>query len=225
LVALGATSQVVTTARAARPPKISLWYHAFIHPGWTNIVDEYLAAIVDSGLIGAAGQLNLGIVGPSAGRELLARRVNRHVPTAVVAETDHGWEQVTLGELAARVPRTGSVVYAHTKGVTAPADEAADLWRTTMLRAVVGEWRDRLADLRSYASAGAFLQRGSDDRPPGQAIYRGNFWWARATLVRRLGPPATATPFEAERWLGRVPHRMKDLAVWPTDPDEAVRPT
>jgi hypothetical protein len=195
--------------------KIAHYYHAYAHPGWQVIVDEYLDALVGSGFHEVIGSLRLGVVGDPAARKSLVDHLSLQVPVTIIAEADSGWEQLTLSHILQTLDSAEVVAYAHTKSVTLPDDEVNVFWRRQMVSLVIEGWRDRVNDMASYDSAGPFQMDENEDQPPGIRIYGGNFWWARADLLRRLPPPRMEDRFGAEGWLGQVPHRMLDLMSWP----------
>jgi hypothetical protein len=192
------------------------YYHVYASPpSWRPIVDEHLDALTASGLDHVVGPVRLGIVGSPAERRQVVARVAERTPVTVVAEAAEGWEQLTLARIVDTLEGAATVIYAHTKGVTDPTDEVSAFWRRQMTRVVISEWRQRITDMAGYESAGAFLNEDNEDQPPGVAIYGGNFWWARSTLLRQLPPPRTDDRWGAEGWLGMVPHAMLDLMEWP----------
>lgn len=196
--------------------KLAHYYHVYAaDPSWRPIVDEHLDAVSASGLDGIVGPIRLGIVGPPAERRRVIAHMAERTRVTVVAEAVRGWEQLTLTRIVETLEGAETVIYAHTKGVTDPTDEVSVFWRRQMTRVVISEWRARLGELSGYESAGAFLNDENEDQPPGVAIYGGNFWWARSSLLRRLPPPRMDDRWGAEGWLGMVPHAMLDLMEWP----------
>jgi hypothetical protein len=149
--------------------RIAHYYHAYAHRGWEVIVDEYLDALVRSAFVEAVDSVRLGVVGRPAKRRSLVNHLRERVPVTVIAAADTGWEQLTLSRIVETLNGADIVMYAHTKGVTL-ADEVNALWRREMIRVVIEEWRDRVNDMESYDSAGAFQIDDSPDQPAGREI-------------------------------------------------------
>jgi hypothetical protein len=185
-------------------PAVSHWYHVFAVPGWERIVDEHLSALQTSGLATELGVLHLGLVGPEEQREKAAARFRAVMPVEIVAEADEGWEQVTLTALHHAVTGGlgGVFLYAHTKGV-AYHSEWNDAWRRSMTLCLVAEWRKCLVLLEQHAAVGChWLTPPSAEFEVRNPFFGGNFWWAFASVIRGLEPPALDSRHDAEAWLG-----------------------
>lgn len=80
----------------------------------------------------------------------------------------------------------GAILYLHTKGASRPA-QSIDDWRACMLYWTVERWRECVAKLASYDAVGVCQV----DTPIPH--YQGNFWWATAAHIRKLGDPHAIT--------------------------------
>lgn len=117
-----------------------------------------------------------------------------------------------LWEWSHRHP-AGSVLYAHTKGVSAPSDRNKAAWRNLMEYYVISRWRDNLHRLAIVDMIGVDWQH-----VPYHPHFSGNFWMARADWIGHLsspwdhlasgGPSFAGHPWRrmhCEMWLGSRP--------------------
>lgn len=105
---------------------------------------------------------------------------------------------------------SGSVLYAHSKGVSAPNDRNKPAWRRLMAYYVIRRWRENLHRLATVDVIGVNWQHS-----PSHPHFSGNFWMARADWIRSLptpwdhlaagGPSIAGHPWRrmhCEMWLG-----------------------
>lgn len=114
------------------------------------------------------------------------------------------------------------VLYFHSKGATHPeGDSQTAAWRGCMMRNAVINWRTCVGDLDAgFDSVGSHWMTG-EQTPPGQSIWAGNFWWAKASFLATLpsimlrdriklsGIDSIESRFEAEVWIGNGPRLPK----------------
>lgn len=196
------------------------FYHLWADGAWDAPLLQHLHALAAAGL---DVTVEAGIAGaPARRREALRVLAASGVRYSIVAEADAGFEGVTLNALHAHahlMPAAEPVLYAHTKGATAPGDEFRHRWREGMTAVVVGQWRQCVAALADHDVAGAhWLEPGA--RYPSASVsvtvtaplphFSGNFWWARAGCLAPLPVPATSR-YEAETWIGLGSPRAADL--------------
>jgi hypothetical protein len=190
------------------------YYHAYLVGEWRPVLVRHLDVLVDSGLSERLDRpLQLGLVGPAELRRQAAETCAGRVPTEVVAEADKGWEQVTLGVLhaaAATFDPADGVLYAHTKGVS---NGRCDVWRENITRGVVAGWRECVRQLSEHEAVGCYWL----PRTVG-SFFAGNFWWARASLLRRMAPPGNSYRLLAESWMNTAFPDVYDMAAgWPLE--------
>lgn len=189
--------------------RLAHFFHAYAVNDWERIVTGHLDALEDSGLADEIGPLHLGIVGEWRARNAVVAMCRKRMPVTVVAQGDAGWEQITLATMRKRAVGVDAVLYAHTKGVSQPpqSNEALeDEWRGSMTVGVVDNWRQCVALLATYEAVGChWICHPEANRfcsEPGTMLFGGNFWWARADMIRRLEPPHTKSRYDAELWFG-----------------------
>lgn len=149
--------------------------------GYREVLWEIVHALLESRLYDRSALIEMAVLGSEADQQIVADLV-RPFPRFRIAyrstELDQ-YEFPSLG-LLQDVCRTwdGPVYYLHTKGVShSPHNLYARYWRRHMLDEIVANHEHRLIDLESADTAGA---NWSADH------YAGNFWWARASHIRRL---------------------------------------
>jgi hypothetical protein len=116
----------------------------------------------------------------------------------------------------------GSVLYFHTKGVSAPGSEHKRKWRELMSRETIGRWKENIRDLDVHDVVGVDWR----ECPP-ISHFSGNFWWARADWIRSLAPfdAYYQTPrydpddwgeglrLGCEFWIGSAPRRPRVMSL------------
>jgi hypothetical protein len=117
------------------------------------------------------------------------------------------------------------VLWFHSKGAThEPGHYLSDRWRGCMQKHCVVNWRQCVADLDAgFESVGCHWMSGNKT-PPGQSIWAGTFFWAKASFLLTLpsvmkrdriklsGLDSIESRYEAEVWIGNGPRlpRVKD---------------
>lgn len=193
------------------------FYHVYADPdgNWRDIVAGHFRSLRACGLAAQAA-IRVGIVGDPEQRDAVAAAI---LPAGaeIRAEALQGFEQVTLRALwqwaRDEAPPGAWVLYAHTKGASAPG---SDWWRDGMTGCQVGRWRDRLAQAPGHDAVGCHWIRPQLVIPPEYRAqvapalrdvphFSGNFWWARAAYLATLPPPDPGDPdrFRAEGWIGQ----------------------
>ena len=202
----------------AVPP---IWHFYHVHAGglWLPAVSSHIAAIQAAGL---PARVLAGLVGSASRRQEVSRFLDEKLGAqgwALAAEADEGFEQVTLKALRSWVhARRGdaAVLYAHTKGSYSISPNQ-DTWRMSMTGRLVGDWRRCMDLLQAHEAVGCHwtLPGIYCDTAP---CFAGNFWWARASYLRRLPEVGMADRGDAERWLGLGAPEVFDLFPgWPSD--------
>lgn len=178
---------------------LSHYHHVYAAPGWQRIVTEHCEALVKTGMLdGRISTVSLGICGPE--HDQVADFCRQWFDVDVVAESEQGWEQLTLTALwedAQRGDIGDAVLYTHTKGITEPAD----YWRGEMTDHLVADWEKCVKALEANEVVGCHWMINDEWRIP---FFGGNFWWARRSVIERLPQPPTNSRWEAEVWLGQA---------------------
>ena len=175
------------------------FFHVYADGEWEKPLRQHLTALDVSGLRDNLDGLFFGLVGSRENRAL----VKKVLPGSVVAESDRGWEQVTINALHEfSHTNNGLVLYGHTKGAWSNS-RFADRWRETMIHDTVLGWRQVIEHLPPYEVAGAFWLRSQEpEHRHHEFFFAGNFWWADLSYVRRLPPVLNQHRFQAEGWIG-----------------------
>lgn len=79
------------------------------------------------------------------------------------------------------------ILYFHAKGATHEDDTGLRRnWRACMMRNLVQNWWQCVADLNSgYDAVGCHWMTG-EKTPPGQSVFAGNFYWAKSDYLRTI---------------------------------------
>jgi hypothetical protein len=199
------------------------YYHIYAVEGWEDVVEEHLTALTESGLMDALDHdgFRVGIVASTREEQervydFCSERVSS---VNVVRYCYSGWEQATLSMI--RVwehiqNREGAILYAHTKGVHDPS-EINVAWRRSMEAVVVQGWRECLRRLEPVDAVGChWLSKEEWPDNVDTPFFGGNWWWAKATYVRRLDEPSYENRWFGETWLGSKNPLVDDLLPgWP----------
>lgn len=207
--------------------KIAIFYHClFSHgnprefrPGAWAIIEEAMLALQHSGLAQAASEIQFCYNGDESERtyaELLAP-INAKIFCNGPDSFAENLTIVRAWEWAMKNPGW-AMLYFHAKGATHNPEDGyargvSAPWRQTMLRYMVGEWRQAVDDLERGADIVCchFLWNMCDGT---QHIPAGNFLWANSSFVGSLpsmhlrdriksdGIAAAASRYEAEVFWG-----------------------
>lgn len=196
------------------------FYHCYAAGDWAQAVTEHCDALTRFGLYDRLASLHVGFVGTD--EQVAAVRCTLDVLTPdyrVCAQTEAGWEQVTLTALHEFVQdHDGLVSYAHTKGASR-VDPVDGPWRRSMEYYNFVDWRRPAAALAfdnalvagCHWTHGTLIEwygdSGDSQLVAGQGTsgwFGGNYWWARCEVLRRNVPPEPDTRHHAEHWIGLI---------------------
>jgi len=213
-------------ANPVAPAPLRCWYHCCCIGTWRDVVREH-AAIFSA--------LDLHPTACVLGDQEAADYVATIWPVAYHGTDRLEYETPTLQRLweDCRANPTGTVLYAHSKGVSQPTHVGKAAWRRLMDRHVIGDWRANMQRLAVADIVGVDWQHSKD-----YPHFAGNFWMARADWVAQLdspsdyrsrgGPDLAGNSWErmhAEMWLGSKPwHHLVSLCVenWCIWNDECI---
>jgi hypothetical protein len=202
-------------------------YHAWCDGPWQDIVAEHCAMLEGTGFFGT---VYLSLSGQRDSRQAVADAFRERLGGMVKVgrDLDEGFEHAALDlarEVAGRHPGH-AVLYAHTKGITHQGEQEGERihmneWRRCMTRAVLLDWRSKLAVLEDCDAIGEHLLTPQDF--PGlvrSPFFGGNFWWANASFLRDCKLVDWSDRHTAETWLGDNGARMRAISsrAWPWHP-------
>lgn len=165
-------------------------------------MQQHFNACRKHGLADEWDELRIGLVGTRQQRDDARTFLRWFGDHTIVAEADTGWEQVTLWHLQSTTQPTDRVFYAHTKGA-ASGTQFADDWRKSMCYDNVVKWRDRLLDLETHTTSGAYWVNSTcPEHREHKYFYGGNYWWGRGDYLRELPPLRNDHRYQAEGWIG-----------------------
>jgi hypothetical protein len=205
----GAGNSAVPKRRKKRGKKksggeqIAGFYHIGSFVQYKSIVQEQLAALVDSGLYALAEKIDIGLIGedqswqPPADLSKLSVGVRGKDPKL--------FEVPTLTRLHdyCQANPLALVFYIHTKGATSmdisdtriAVPQAVKDWRKFMEYFVIERHQDCIGALaKGSSTCGANYM-------PGPPHYSGNFWWAKCSCVSKLPPVPATERLASEQWL------------------------
>lgn len=170
--------------------KIKVYVHVNDLPGAFEVLSEQMTLASESGLLDAAEEVILCTNGNSASfvaaHEILNSTDFPNVKFIHTSDRTNMWEYPTLNQLKHDVDNSDEefyVCYFHLKGLSRLGDERVQQWRDYMQYWCIERWQDNVDKLNEgMDTVGAnFIES-----PWGH--YSGNFWWARASYLRKLDP-------------------------------------
>ncbi len=148
---------------------------------YREVTWEIVHALLESRLYDRSITIELGVLGDDAQQQVIETLIRPFERFRIGFRSSdiREYEFPTLGLLqhACRM-WTGPVYYLHTKGVSRPYDQNVRYWRQLLLDEVVTNHERCLAELTVADAVGTNLLLNNH--------YAGNFWWARASHIRRL---------------------------------------
>lgn len=190
------------------------YYHVYADGQWRDPLREHVEALNSSDLVSRLNGISIGIVGSPDNREQVRRVLQaKGLHESVVVEADEGWEQVTLNHMLDFVKGidrpSGWVFYAHTKGAANPT-HINIAWRKSMTYHNMIRF-DNVEQHFNNMEVDAIGCHWVND-----AIFGGNYWWARVPYLATLQPPLEDNRWRAEEWLGSGKPRIIDINPgWP----------
>jgi hypothetical protein len=189
----------------------------------SQIIAQQMGRLKYSGLNDARSELIVGVNGGSESKPFVDGLIPLDAKT-----TYHGLqcrnECRTLRLLEEWLPGHDDyyVLYFHSKGATKPpGDDFTGRWRECMMKHLIDNWRQCVSDLDAGHEAVGCHWMVPPATPPGQHIFAGTFWWAKASYLRTLpsimkrdrikvsGIDSLESRFEAEVWLCNGPRLPK----------------
>lgn len=213
---------------------IGVFSHNYLSNNWYDIVNNQLSKLVNSGLYKRADKIVYGV--NTDADELyyrfieLLNKYDSDRKIEIYRYTKNMYEFSTLIHLqnyCANNPNA-SVLYYHAKGTSRKYDRNIESWRECLEYFNIEQWRRCHAEVKNerhdvcgalYIEKFAFLNIVLTN------YYSGNFWWANAKYINRLDNltakiiEVNMERAEAERWIGRKPHRWaslynEDVSAW-----------
>lgn len=206
---------------------IAIFYHCCIELGdpptvreaAVNIIREQMSALKSSGLLDAASAFIVGINGGDTSRELASLLIPSKARIVMHGlQCKNECRTIRLMEEWLLCHDDWYVLSFHTKGASHPiGDPMRTAWRLCMQKTVVNNWRQCVADLDSGFEAVGSHWMTPPATPPGQFIFAGSFWWAKASFLQTLpsimdrarikesGLDSIESRYEAEVILGNGP--------------------
>lgn len=220
--------------------KLKIYYHLNDSPGWNDVMSDQMTKMSESGLLDQISEAHFC----TNGDELAFQPAQLLLKDFEEIKWHHTsndralWEWPTLDNMRQHVTAMGDeefyVMYVHLKGLSRPSDPAVTDWRLFMDYWIIERWQDCVAKLdEGYDTAGVNFA----EQP--WPHYSGNFWWARASYLRRLpelvhpaqtawGTPSPYTGarydvgnfrYDHEAWIGSSNPRAAELFVSPGKQD------
>jgi hypothetical protein len=170
--------------------KIKVYAHLNDLPGAFELMSEQLTLASEVGLLDAAAEVVLCTNGNpdsfKAAHEIMNPADFPNVQFVHTSDRTNLWEFPTLDQLKKDVDSTDEefyVCYFHLKGLSRLGDQRVQDWRHYMEYWCIDQWEENVAKLdEGMDTAGANYVEGP------WAHYSGNFWWARASYIRKLEP-------------------------------------
>ena len=197
------------------------FYHIYCNNNWSQIVPFHLECLKRYGLLDSLTTFNIGLVGNKEHRDVVKHFLDtKNIKFDIVAESNDGWEQVTMNKLYEFSQNNeGYVLYAHSKGAVNNGEQNKQ-WRKSMTWYNVVKWRDAVNKLDNCDAVGChwhdFTKQSSSTLGgphTGNCWFAGTFWWSKLDLLRQIGAPGMSSRYDAEVWIGNIRH-IKPMNVY-----------
>ena len=170
--------------------KIKVFVHLNDMPGAFELMSEQMTLASESGLLDAAAEVVLCTNGNpasfDAAKEILNSTDFPNIRFVHTSDRVDLWEFPTLDLMKQECDATDEefyICYFHLKGLSRPGDQRVRDWRNYMQYWCIERWEDNVAKLdEGMDTVGANYVEAP------WAHYSGNFWWARASYIRKLEP-------------------------------------
>jgi hypothetical protein len=170
--------------------KIKVFVHLNDMPGAFEVMSEQLTLASESGLIDAAEEVVLCTNGNpgsfDAAKQIMNKEEFPNVTFVHTGDRTNLWEWPTLNLIKQYCDQTDDefyVCYFHLKGMSRPTDTTAVDWRNYLNYWTIEQWEENIAQLdKGMDTVG--VNFAEHEWPH----YSGNFWWARASYIRKLEP-------------------------------------
>jgi hypothetical protein len=211
--------------------KIIVFYHIFLCEDVSKIVREQVSKIKKTDLYRNA-EIRIFINDVYDGQYKIDDDVMdsmKQIATSIKIYSENWFEIYTHIQMYnTSLVEDGYFLYMHTKGVTRinHKDEYhsqglysyknVENWRHIMEHFCIENWRHCVDKIKNYDLVGCnYIPQFSLWTPP---HYSGGFWWANSNFLKRLPDPKSYITneidrFQAEFWIGRIPH--KALCLYP----------
>lgn len=185
------------------------YYHIYAAGAWQEAVQEHVTALRETGLSDEESfSLHVGIIGRDDDVAAVRKCLDDAIDWSEIDHSEDGWEQLTLGALAQDShSKEGLALYAHTKGAHMLSRFNTE-WRRRMTHFTIAQWREAVAALETHALYGCHWMQLE-----GNWLVGGNFWWTHMSHLRLLPPPKVETRWQAEEWIGQLPHYVSHFRV------------
>lgn len=225
-----------------------LYYHMYLtdeHASWVNIFHEQMDMIESSGLLKNLDEIKItaicqpnsdhqrilvGLLREFDGPEIFVTALKNPYPNDKTM-TQNIEDKATVTENATickiykdtfeNVDQDYAIGYIHNKGITRMINDVEPhsatryyYWRQFLNYGVIEKWQDCIDALKRCDIAGVNLQQHPE------LHYSGNFWWARASHIRKLPDPSTLGWWKTmkaqsrDHWLQSCSDRFRD-EMWP----------
>lgn len=171
--------------------KIKMFVHLNDMPGAFDVMSEQLTLASESGLLDAADEVILCTNGNPDNFDQAKAIMNKedypNVTFVHTSDKTQYWEYPTLdlmkSECDALAEEEFYICYFHLKGLSRGNDSRSSDWRHYLNYWTIERWQDNIAKLdEGMDTVGInFIEHPWPH-------YSGNFWWARASYIRKLTP-------------------------------------
>ena len=170
-----------------------IYIHVACINHWSEVFSTLLERIKKAGLYDSVNEIRLGILG-----DINVVVTDPKLKIRGMSKDLSEYETFTLNLLHQdSLQEDFEVLYIHTKGVRKPGNLInIGSWTNYLTHFNIDRWSECCSMLQKYDCVGVNLL------PAPKPHYSGNFWWSRASYIRRLLPCAQDTFYSPEFWIG-----------------------
>ena len=170
------------------------FYHICTINHWQQVVNEQIKKIISSGLYNKSDKIFIAVIGPHCQYKL-----NYDKFQVIFSSPDLKHFERPVLEYMRRFSETANpndkFYYLHSKGVSHKYHASIDDWNHFMEYFLIERYEHCLLALEEHDACG--VNWGNNPKH-----FSGNFWWAKASYIRKLPEKIGKNYYDPEMWIG-----------------------
>jgi hypothetical protein len=173
---------------------IYIYFHICTINTWHEIVTYMLNKIKESGLYNEVKEIRCVVLGKYDKNDNIWS--DPKINVIYTSEDSSQYERATINRIYEHsLIEDFNVLYLHSKGVTKPGNQNVKDWNDLMLHFNVNMHYICKRILKDHDAVGVNL------RTDPQLHFSGNFWWSKASHIKKLEPCIDMDYFAPEMWI------------------------
>lgn len=173
-------------------PSNNIFWHVCALNNWSDVIQDQLNTIVDSGLINVVNNIYINFVGNSIHDIDFLIKQNNKINIINYTNKYNDYERSCLHSLLDwSQTNESNILYIHAKGVSKPKNKNIWNWRKLLEEHIIYKYKDCIDKLKEYDVVGMnFLDGGHKNQKilnENHCVhFSGNFWWSKTSYIKTL---------------------------------------